>query len=148
MCRHCWQPIQFFLIALKVAYTYVSWTSNLHRILQIDDIFISCDTCKLVNLVFTTESVKTPLSFLNCHSFFYRYFGWHFTFGLSYGWKDFSNYAYSDIFTLNAQFDFIKLIRHWACKFMGYTWFWFLYDLILIIISSWLIVFISYHNVL
>ena len=114
-----------FSIALKAAYTYVSWTSNFCRILQKDDIFISCDTRKLISIQFSRlKAWKLLHCYLDCHSLLLIF--WKaLTFGLLLsGWSDFSNYVHLPTFTLITQLDFIiQLMRHWAWESMGYIWF-------------------------
>ena len=105
------------------------------------------------DLFFTTESVKTPPTLFQLSWSFIDVLSGILT--LVYQVAEMISRTMTFLLCLLHNLIFIWLIRHWACKFMSYTWlyrghgwFWFLYDVILIIISSWLIDFIYFHHVL
>ena len=138
-----------FPLPYKLPTPIVSWTSSYRRILQIDDVLISCDNCNLVSIQFSRlKAWKLLHRYLNCNDiliniligtylwFIIKWLEWFFELCPFLLWL--------------RNLIFIWLIKHWACKLMGYTWlyrghgwFWFLYDVILIIISSWLIDFMK-----
>ena len=132
MCRHCWQPIQFFLIALKSClHLLVPYTTSHRRILQQDIVFISCDNCNLISIQFSQLKVWKPLHrYLDCYHLLkdtYLCF--------SFKWLEYSFKPYPFIYSY---FDCaFWLMRFWV---MGYIWFykgrdWLLisYDMILLV---------------
>ena len=136
-----------FSIALKAAYTYVSWTSNFCRILQKDDVFISCDICKLVSIQFSRlKAWKLLHRYLDCHSILLIFWKALYHWFIMWLKRFFSNY---DVFTLIAQLDFYLIDK--ALSMLIYELYLVikvmvnlvLYDVILTIISSWLIDFMK-----
>jgi len=109
-----------FSISLKAAYTYVSWTSNFYRILQIENIFISCDICNWFRFIFSwLKAWKLIHCYLNCHELLIDILIDTYLWFIIWLRRSFKLWH---CFLWLRDLVIIRLIRLWACKFMIYTW--------------------------
>ena len=107
----------------------VSLTTNHRRIMLLD----ICSFLRQLQFgfdsVFTTESVKTPLSSFGLSSSFIDFSERHLTIGLSHDCKRFflnlCPLAYS---YLDCAFGSIWLLSHWTWRFTGFIWFYNSHD--------------------